>query len=57
MQYFAGAARSKRRGAAGPLAEQAPGGRAAAVIFFVLLPIAVAVGVLVGRGGARTTAS
>ena len=36
--------------AAGP---QPSGARAAAVIFFVLLPIAVAVGVLVGRGGSE----
>ena len=52
VQYFAGAARSKRRGAAARRpGAQSTGGRAAAVIFFVLLPIAVAVGVLVGRGG------
>ena len=47
-RYFATAARRNRRGsgrAAGP-----SGARAAAVLFFVVLPIAVAIGVLVGKG-------
>ena len=46
--YFATAARRTRRGpgkASGP-----SGARAAAVLFFVVLPIAGAVGVLVGKG-------
>lgn len=50
VQYFTGAARSKRRAASGR-GPQSTGSRAAAVIFFVLLPLAVAVGILVGRGG------
>src|SRR3954464_1431774 len=48
VQYFAGAGRRGRRGsgkATGP-----SGARAAAVLFFVVLPIAVAIGVLVGKG-------
>src|SRR3954469_20007769 len=47
VQYFASAGRSKRgsKRTAGP-----SGARAAAVLFFVVLPIAVAVGVLVGKG-------
>jgi hypothetical protein len=48
VRYFATAARRTRRGpgkAGGP-----SGARAAAVLFFVLLPLAVAVGVLVGNG-------
>src|SRR5690349_10394400 len=47
-RYFATTARRTRRGpgrAAGP-----SGARAAAVLFFVVLPIAVAIGVLVGKG-------
>lgn len=54
VQYFADSARSKRRAGAGRRTAGKPSGaRAAAVIFFVLLPIAVAVGVLVGRGGSE----
>jgi hypothetical protein len=48
VRYFATAGRRARRGpgrAAGP-----SGARAAAVLFFVVLPIAVAIGVLVGKG-------
>jgi hypothetical protein len=48
VQYFATAGRRSRRGtgrATGP-----SGARAAAVLFFVVLPIAVAIGVLVGKG-------
>ena len=47
-RYFATTARRSRRGpgrATGP-----SGARAAAVLFFVILPIAVAIGVLVGKG-------
>jgi hypothetical protein len=50
VQYFAGSSRRVRR-ASGAASAQASGGRAAAVIFLILLPIAVAVGVLVGKGG------
>src|SRR5436190_22155737 len=48
VQYFAKAGRRTRRvpGKAGG----ASGARAAAVLFFVVLPIAVAIGVLVGKG-------
>src|SRR5690349_2433669 len=48
VQYFAKAGRRSRSGSrrtAGP-----SGARAAAVLFFVVLPIAVAIGVLVGKG-------
>ncbi len=48
VRYFATAGRRTRRGSGrggGP-----SGARAAAVLFFVVLPIAVAVGVLVGKG-------
>src|SRR3954468_19233527 len=47
-QYFATSGRRVRRGpgkATGP-----SGARAAAVVFFVVLPVAVAIGVLVGKG-------
>jgi len=47
-RYFASAARRGRRGS-GKSASPS-GARAAAVLFFVLLPIAVAIGVLVGKG-------
>jgi hypothetical protein len=48
-RYFATAARRGRRG---PGKSGSPSGaRAAAVLFFVVLPIAVAIGVLVGKGG------
>ncbi len=49
-RYFAAMSRKGRRPLTGP-AKQAPGSRAAAVAFFALLPIAVALGVVVGRGG------
>ena len=46
VQYFATAGRGRRTGrVTGP-----SGARAAAVLFFVVLPLAVAVGVLVGKG-------
>jgi hypothetical protein len=40
-----------RRPLVGPAAKPGPGSRAAAVGFFALLPIAVALGVVVGRSG------
>lgn len=54
-RYFAAASRT-RRAAADPAGRRPPadatnGARTAAVFFFVLLPIAVAVGVIVGRSG------
>jgi hypothetical protein len=47
-RYFATAARRNRRGSG--RAAGSSGARAAAVLFFVVLPIAVAIGVLVGKG-------
>jgi hypothetical protein len=47
-RYFATAARRGRRGTGKPGSPS--GARAAAVLFFVVLPIAVAIGVLVGKG-------
>src|SRR4051794_17412195 len=48
VRYFATAAKRNRRGPGRP--SGASGARAAAVLFFVVLPIAVAIGVLVGKG-------
>src|SRR4051794_22313924 len=48
VQYFAKAGRRTRRGPG--KAGGGSGARAAAVLFFVVLPIAVAIGVLVGKG-------
>jgi hypothetical protein len=48
VQYFANAGKRTRRGAG--RAAGTSGARAAAVLFFVVLPIAVAIGVLVGKG-------
>lgn len=51
-RYFAAMSKRARRPAAPPAAEKAqPSSRAAAVAFFALLPIAVALGVMVGRSG------
>ena len=47
-RYFATTARRTRRGSGKPGGPS--GARAAAVLFFVVLPIAVAIGVLVGKG-------
>lgn len=53
-RYLATNARRTRRPPTGTRPVQTgSGGRAAAVAFFALLPIAVAVGVLVGRGGSN----
>lgn len=49
-RYFAAASRQARRPATPPAAKSS-GSRAAAVGFFALLPIAVALGVVVGRSG------
>jgi hypothetical protein len=48
VQYFAKAGKRTRVGA--PRAAAPSGARAAAVLFFVILPVAVAIGVLVGKG-------
>ena len=50
-RYFATMSKRARRPLARPAAKQAPSSRAAAVGFFALLPIAVALGVMVGRSG------
>jgi len=48
-RYFAAMSKKARRPLSGPPAKAGPGSRAAAVGFFALLPIAVALGVVVGR--------
>jgi hypothetical protein len=50
-RYFAGMSKRARRPMARPPAKAGPTARAAAVGFFALLPIAVAIGVVVGRSG------
>lgn len=50
-RYFAMMSRRSRRPLVAPAAKQNPTSRAAAVGFFALLPIAVAIGVVVGRSG------
>jgi hypothetical protein len=51
-RYFAAMSAKARKPLVGPKREKAPASsRAAAVGFFALLPIAVALGVIVGRGG------
>jgi hypothetical protein len=51
-RYFAAATRQRRLGQSRPSAPPSgTSGRVAAVFFFTLLPIAVAVGVMVGRNG------
>jgi len=50
-RYFATMSQRARRPAARPPAKAASNSKAAAVGFFALLPIAVAIGVVVGRGG------
>jgi hypothetical protein len=51
-RYFAAMSAKARKPLVGQKKEKsAPGSRAAAVGFFALLPIAVALGVIVGRGG------
>jgi hypothetical protein len=49
-RYFAAMSKKARRPLTRPPAKSGPGGRAAAVAFFALLPVAVALGVVVGRG-------
>jgi hypothetical protein len=50
-RYFAAMSQRARRPAARPPVKGTSNSRAAAVAFFALLPIAVAIGVVVGRGG------
>ncbi len=48
-RYFAAMSKRSRRPLIGPPAKQSPTSRAAAVAFFALLPLAVGLGVVVGR--------
>jgi len=50
-RYFATMSKRARRPLALPAAKQSPTSRAAAVAFFALLPLAVGLGVVVGRSG------
>jgi hypothetical protein len=50
-RYFATMSKRTRRPLAQPAAKQSPTSRAAAVGFFALLPIAVIIGVAIGRSG------
>lgn len=49
-RYFAAMSKKARRPLSRPPAKAGPGSRAAAVAFFALLPVAVGLGVVVGRG-------
>lgn len=49
-RYFASMSKKARRPLTRPPAKSGPGSRAAAVAFFALLPVAVGLGVVVGRG-------
>jgi hypothetical protein len=49
-RYFAAMSKKARRPMTRPPAKSGPGSRAAAVAFFALLPVAVGLGVVVGRG-------
>jgi hypothetical protein len=49
-RYFAAMSKKARRPLNRPPAKSGPGSRAAAVAFFALLPVAVGLGVVVGRG-------
>jgi hypothetical protein len=53
-RYFAAMSKKSRRPLAGPAAKPSPTSRAAAVGFFALLPIAVALGVMVGRSNSSS---
>jgi hypothetical protein len=53
-RYFAAMSKKARRPLAGPAAKPSPTSRAAAVGFFALLPIAVALGVMVGRSNSNS---
>lgn len=56
-RYFAAMSKRARRPLVGPLSKPSPTSRAAAVGFFALLPIAVALGVMVGRSGSGNSDS
>jgi hypothetical protein len=51
-RYFAAMSKRARRPLTAPPPKQSPATRAAAVGFFALLPLAVGLGVVIGRGGA-----
>jgi hypothetical protein len=50
-RYFATMSKRARRPLVGPAAKQSPTSRAAAVAFFALLPLAVGLGLVIGRSG------
>jgi len=50
-RYFAMMSKRSRRPLTGPAAKQSPTSRAAAVAFFALLPLAVGLGLVIGRSG------
>jgi hypothetical protein len=54
-RYFATMSKKARRPLSRPAAKAGPGSRAAAVGFFALLPIAVALGVVVGRSDSSSS--
>lgn len=56
-RYFATMSKRARRPLVGPAPKQAPTSRAAAVGFFALLPIAVALGVMVGKSNSGEDSS
>ena len=53
-RYFAAMSKRARRPLTGPATKSSPTSRAAAVAFFALLPVAVALGVMVGRSGSES---
>ncbi len=56
-RYFAAMSKRSRRPLTGPPPKPSATSRAAAVAFFALLPLAVALGVMVGRGGGNDDGS
>jgi hypothetical protein len=56
-RYFAAMSKRARRPLVGPAAKQSPTGRAAAVAFFALLPLAVGLGLVIGRSGSGDDSS
>lgn len=50
-RYFATMSKRSRRPLTGPAPKQSPTSRAAAVAFFALLPLAVGLGLVIGRSG------
>lgn len=50
-RYFAAMSKRSRRPLTGPPPKQSPTSRAAAVAFFALLPLAVGLGLVIGRSG------